>query len=258
LGVQAPGAVLATRADGTLQVWSLQERWVLHRTLGSGGVDSPLADRVNALAFSPDGDWLATGGGAPSRGGEIHIWNAADGTLNKQWPQVHSDTVLNLAFSPDGALLASGGTDKFARILDWRTGEVKRTLEGHTHHVTGVSWKADGRTLATSGADQVVKIWDTVNGERKKNIQGFGKEITSVQFVGIGDTAVVSSGDARVRLLKAGGDTVRDYGGASTFQYSAAATPDGQRVAAGGDDSILRVWAVESGDKVAEFGPAAP
>lgn len=241
--------------------FELGDRWVLEGVLGTGDASSPLVDRVTALAFSPDGRWLASGGGEPSRSGEIKIWDVQERRLVKDLPEVHSDTVLGLAFSPDGRYLASGATDKFARVVDLESGEVARTFEGHTHHVMGVAWKADGRTLITSGADTVIKVWDFVKGDRKKNIQGFDKEITSVQFVGIGDEAVVSSGDNRVRLLKEDGKTVRDFGGIKAFQHAAAATPDGRYVIGGGEDSVLRVWDGRKGDLIASFEPpgeAAP
>ncbi len=37
--------------------------------------ESPLKDRVLALQFSPDGRVLASGGGEPSRGGEVLFWD---------------------------------------------------------------------------------------------------------------------------------------------------------------------------------------
>lgn len=210
--------------------------WKEHRVL------APMANRVMALDFSPDGERLATGGGEPTRGGEIQVWNIADGTILHEFNNVHSDTVLALDFSPDGKLLASGAADKFLRVIDVAAGKVAKAFEGHTHHVMGVSWKRDGRVIASAGADNVVKVWDFGSGERKKNIDGFSKEVTAVSFVGVADQAVVSAGDAQVKLIKENGETVRSFSGASDFMHAAAATADGQWIVAGGQDSVLRVW----------------
>ena len=96
-----------------------------------------LADRVNAVRFSPDGKTLAVGGGEPSRSGDISLWDVAGGKLVKTWPERHTDAVLSLDFSPDGKLLASGGADKIARVTDIASGKQVNLFEGHTHHVHG-------------------------------------------------------------------------------------------------------------------------
>jgi len=232
--------------------WSLGEQWNEERTV------MPVEHRVMALDFRPDGQRLATGGGEPTRGGEIKIWNVADGNLLQAFTNIHSDTVLALDFSPDGQLLASGAADKFMRVLDLASGKVVKTFEGHTHHVMGVSWKCDGRTLASAGADNVVKVWDFTTGERKKNIDGFGKEATSIGFVGFSDQAVVSAGDTQVKLVKDNGETVRSFAGGSDFMHSATATPDGAWIVAGGQDSVLRIWNGKDGTLVNAFASPNP
>ena len=88
---------------------------------------------INALAFSHDGKLLATGSGEPSRGGEIKLWNPADGILVRDLPNVHTDAVFGLDFSPDDKFLASGAADKMARVVELASGKVIRSFEGHTH-----------------------------------------------------------------------------------------------------------------------------
>ena len=101
-----------------MAVLATEPGWSLAQSIGGDGDDSPIEDRVIALDFSPDGQWLATGGGFPSRGGEIYIWNVEDGSEVLRIPEAHSDTVCSLAFSPDGSRLSSVGTDRFALIFD--------------------------------------------------------------------------------------------------------------------------------------------
>ena len=90
----------------------------------------------------------------------------------------------------------------------------------------------------TAGADNLVKVWDFQSGERKKNIEGFNKEVTAVSFVGISDQIAVASGDAQLKLVKDSGDSVRSFSNATDFIYSAAATPDGQWIIAGGQVQV--------------------
>ena len=246
--------LIANSAGGTVS-FDLMPKWVLERVLGDGESTSRITDRVMALDFSPDGKTLASGGGEPTRGGEILLWNVSDGTLIRSLTNVHSDVVFGLDFSPDGKHLVSGGADKFVRVTDVLSGTTTKSLEGHTHHVLSVSWKRDGRTIASAGADNVIKVWDFASGERKKNIDGFAKEVTAISFIGNTDQVVTASGDTQVRLFKENGESVRSFSGAKDFVHSAAATPDGKWILAGGQDGMLRVWSGEDGAPIQVFPP---
>src|SRR5262249_1909101 len=152
--------------------------WKLDRVIASANGQPAFADRVNSVRFSPDGQFLATGSGEPSRSGEVKIWRVRDGDLVQELKGLHSDAVLALAYSPDGRYLASGGADRFAKITEIATGKLVRVLEGHTHHVLSLAWKADGHTLLTAGADNLVKVWDALSGEKRKGPEAFSKEVT--------------------------------------------------------------------------------
>ncbi len=254
--VFAPGGDLVSAAqDRGVIVWDANPAWKLEGAIGAADSKSPLADRVCALAFTADGKLLATGGGEPSRGGEIKLWNIATGELVRDMANIHSDVVLGLEFSPDGKFLASAAADKMARLTDLATGKLARTFEGHTQHVLALSWSPDGRTLATAGADAQVKLWDAATGDRKKNIEGYEKEVTAVHFAGAGGTLVTSSGDSKVRLLAADGSQVRVFPDVTDFMDSAAVSADGKIIVAGGQDGVLRVWNAADGKALAAFPP---
>ena len=181
----------------------------------------------------------------------------ASGQCAQSFADVHSDAVFGLDFSPDGKYLASGAADKFVRVTELATGKVVKQFEGHTHHVLGVSWNRNERTLASAGADNAVKFWDFAHGEKKKNIGGFDKEVTAISYVGYTDQALAVSGDAKVRLVREDGSDVRSFSGANDFVESAAVTPDGKFVIAGGQDSVLRVWDGMDGKLIMDFPPPA-
>ena len=260
-GAAAPTTTLAAAPDGTFTAskavtltTNAAPRWVLERTIGGDKADSPFADRVNAVRFSPDGKLLAVGGGEPSRSGDITIFDVANGKPVKTWAERHSDAVLSLDFSPDGKLLASGGADKIARVTDIANGKQVNFFEGHTHHVMGVAFRADGRVLATAGGDGVVLVWDMILGERKRKILGWGKEVTSLQFIGATPQIVTSAGDNLIRIVNDDGTVVRAMDKLPDFMQSAASTATGSILIGGGEDSLLRVWDGTNGKELAVFG----
>ena len=246
-----PDNQLSVPAEGTLH--SLAPMWSLERKLGSGDAKSPITDRANAVAFSPDGKTLAIGSGEPSRGGDVTLWDIGTGKLTRSLTDRHSDTVLSLEFSPDGKLLASGGADKQLRVTDIASGKQLKVFEGHTHHVMGVSWRADGRVLASSGGDNVTKVWDWIKGERRKSLDGWDREVTSVRYLGLSTRLVTTSGDKQVRLIGEDGSSPTALKGTTDFMQSSATTSSGQWVAAGGEDSVLRVWETKNAALTVEF-----
>ncbi len=219
----------------------LNPKWKLVRTIGADRGESPLADRVVALAFSPDSQTLASGGGIPSRSGEIKIWSTKEGRLVQTMLNQHSDTVAALAFSPDGKQLASGGTDKMGRIHDVATGRMIRVLEGHTGHVLAASWRDDGKTLVTAGADKLAKVWDIESGEQKKTISGFSKEITSLTHVSGSSEFWETSGET-VKMRREDGSEVHGIRAEGDYFQAGAISSDGAVVAAGGIDGILYIY----------------
>jgi len=253
---QADGALISSGSDGRLRRWSLPSGWQLDRTIGS--VDDPrtLIGRVLSVKFSPDGSLLATGGGEPSRSGELKMWHVRDGSLAREITDAHSDTIFDVAFSEDGKYLASGAADRMVKVFRVADGQHVATFEGHTHHVLGVSWSADGKWLASGGADRVVKIWDLEARQQKRTIGGFQKEVTSVEFIGTTLQVVATSGDKTVRVYSVtDGKPIRTFPGVKAFLFSSATSGNGSRIVAGGTSGVLFVWNGSSGKSLDALGP---
>jgi WD40 repeat protein len=234
----------------------MDARWVGYATLGTGDEKSPFADRVTALDFDAGGKLLATGGGTPSRDGEVLLWEVDGANLVRKFERLHSDAVLAVDLSADGKFLATAAADRFVKLSEVSTGRLVKSFEGHTGHVLAVSMARSGRTIVSGGADNVVKVWDVVAGEQRKTIAGFEKEVTAVKFVGDGaEQFVATAGDGKVRLLRPDGGEVRNFPGFSGFVYAAAVTRDGAVVVAGGEDGAVRAWNVAGGQALATLQP---
>lgn len=251
--------LLSGAADNAAFVWDAEPGWVLQQTIGS--IDDPtvLVDRVMDLDFSSDGAKLLVGGGIASRGGEVKLFNVADGSVLRTLPEPHTDGVLGVAFSPDGSRMATCGADKYVKIFDTESGELIRALEGHTDYVLQVAWRGDGRLLASCGADATIRVWNTDSGELTRTITGFEKQVTDIVFVGDSINTASSSGDKTVRLHRTdNGQNFRNFAGATDFVYCVDATPDSRQIVAGGFDSVLRIWDGANGQLLHELAPPAP
>lgn len=262
LGVSwGPGLELASiSADQSARVWNLSPAWKLVGRLGpqmEGKLGSSVfADRVTALAFSPDGKLLATGGGDPSRSGELMLWDVAERKIVKEFKDAHSDVVLGVEFSLDGSMLVSCAADKFVKVFDVVSGNPLKSFEGHTSHVLDAGFRGNGVIVASVGADNALKVWSLDTGEQVRTVSAYGKQVPSIQFVGRTNTVISCGGDGTVRLHNTDdGAQVRAYGGATDYMYSVAATADGRLVIGGGEDGVLRVWNLADGAVIGTLAP---
>ncbi len=104
-------ADISTSAVVGVRLWDLATSRVKRRLN-----TPPIA--IEAVAFSPDGRLLATGGNDAL----IRLWNVSTGQ-EIQSLNGHTDSVLNVVFSPDGRFILSQGNDRTVRLWDVSTGQ---------------------------------------------------------------------------------------------------------------------------------------
>jgi WD40 repeat protein len=143
----------------------------------------PGRTRLCTIAFGPDGERLAMGGGKTNFSGEplLAIWDARTG--DKLHDLVgHSAYVNCVAFSSNGHLLASASWDRTARVWDVQTGRELLAINGHSGVVNGVAFSPDGRHIATGSHDATVRIWDSQGGHELSVIKGRSGHVYSLAF----------------------------------------------------------------------------
>ncbi len=207
-------------------------------------------DKVESVAYSPDGKRLATG----SDDKTAKIWDAGTGKLLMTLLG-HTDKVESVAFSPDGKRLATGSDDKTAKIWDARTGKELMTLREHTDKVEWVAFSPDGKRLATASDDQTAKIWDLETGKVVVTLgeptekPGPKATVESVAFSPDGKRLASGSDDKTAKIWDAEtGKLLMTLRGHEDKVETVAFTPDGKRLATGSDDETAKIWDAQTGN----------
>ena len=262
--------------DGSISIW--------HATTGRRVQTLPgHEDGVRDIAFSPDGETLASVGAegglladgdlllwdvpagrirkrlvgfgfvvfspkgdtllTGAESGEVYLLEVADGEERFRWPSSPWYKGWRSTFSPDGRLVVSGD-----RIWDTETGaEMGRIGED----APVLEFSPDGKTIATipGGA-----IWDAESGE---SLGSFRADGVGPGYVTYGPGGGVLAGGLGLECASGtgfiyfwevpGGKVRRKIYGHDGPILCAAFSPDGETLASGGEEGAIHLWDVETG-----------
>ena len=108
--------------------------------------------------------------------------------------------VDNIVFTKDGKTLVVAGTDGKIRFVDVASGNVQRTLTGHTNAVYVAILSPDEKLLASSSRDSTARLWDVATGRELHQFGGFRCTVKAVAFSPNGRQLAVGSNDGIVKL----------------------------------------------------------
>ncbi|MDE0103884.1 MAG: hypothetical protein OXN89_16040 [Bryobacterales bacterium] len=212
-----------------------------------------LSDIARTVAFSPDGTFVAAGGGPPQQYGQIKVWQVADGR-EAAAIEGHTDTVQALAFSPDGDSLATASYDKDIKLWDLATGAELRTLSDHIDAVYALAFTPDGTRLLSGSADRSVKVWDPLTGERLYTLSDPTDGINSIAIHPSGKRVAAGGQDRTIRVWELdedGGRLVNVLIAHQSPILRIAYAPDGNRIVTSAADRTVKVFAADTLQEIA-------
>ena len=207
---------------------------------------------VTGLAWSSDGDWLAT----TSKDGTIRIWNVSSASASHNFATVlqgHTDNVWTpeLIETPEKSWLVTPSSDGTVRLWVFptgekcqftsHTGEDKEVLR-HGASVRRADMDSQARWIVTGGSDGRAVCWDRVTGEQRFEV--FHKEaVRDVAFQPNGSCFVTASADNTAQVWDAQtGKGLVTLRGHTAPVFSARFTTFGPGVVTVSWDNTARLW----------------
>ncbi|MEP7338234.1 MAG: WD40 repeat domain-containing protein, partial [Acidobacteriota bacterium] len=138
----------------------------------------PLTSTANAalaVAFSPDGLWLATG----NKDATATLWDLVAGRAVARLPVISGDACA-VAFDANSELLAAGTRGGYIKIWDV-TGAEKGAWKAHRESINALVFTADGRLISAS-ADRTIKIWNASGGEPLATLAEHSADVNSLSL----------------------------------------------------------------------------
>jgi WD40 repeat protein/tRNA A-37 threonylcarbamoyl transferase component Bud32 len=191
--------IAAVGIDAAIRLWDAASGRPGRHLEGSGAFD------LLAMAWSPDGTRLATGGptgirlwrtapaeqvrdfpegespvyalawsprgqylAASNGNGQIALWNAAQDRLLPPWDGAKGRPIHLLAWAPDSKTLAFAGMGStLVELREVPSGKLLPPLRGHAGAINGLAWSPDGTCLASAAAhmDGSVRVWKVATQE---------------------------------------------------------------------------------------------
>ena len=236
LAFSMDGAQLAIADGNLIKIWDIVSGDLLFTLTGQ-------EHDVWAIAFSPDGKHLASGGFGD---GAVQVWDLS--TSETITLEGHTKAIEGLAFHPNGEWLATASDDLTMKLWDATTGELLWEITDFADVVDSIAFSPDGTRLAAASTGSEIRIWDATEVEGNEILK-IEENVSAVTFSPDG-TQIAAATGSNVKIWDAGtGEELRTLIGHAGWVLDVAFSPDGKKLVSTSFDETTKIWSVTPGQE---------
>ena len=218
---------LIARGNGQIQVKRLADGQIVRTLEGH-------TDQVTELSLVPNGPLAWSG----SRDKSVRVWNLDSGALVRS--QLFSAAVRSISISADGLRAAIGLDDGTTEVVDVSSGASLQTFVGHQPGPTWARWHSDNQSLISAASDKSMRV-EKISALRSWLLHS--APILDMTLTVGGGQVITAGADGRVLICDANnGQLLKGLAEAVDSPQGLSLRPDGQRLAVGTRDGVVRVW----------------
>ena len=171
----------------------------------------------------------------------LSLWKT--GKLKKEKDFAEQSWTRPTIFLPDDKSIAAGNHENTIRIWNVETGNIERTLAGHTDWVECIFITNDGKYLVSGSLDKTIRVWELSSGKLFKTIAAHEGGITAMSLSADGKYFASSSLDKSIKLWDAVNFTeIKTLPTQDNVVLCLAFSQDGKYLATAGMDKAIKIW----------------
>ncbi|MGB3691401.1 MAG: WD40 repeat domain-containing protein [Spirulinaceae cyanobacterium] len=188
-----------------------------------------------ALAMSPDGQFLASGGSDRN----IQVRSLTNGKVIRTLAG-HWNSVSSLVFHPHKEVLVSGSWDGTVKV--WRKEALIRNFIGHETKINVVTISPDGQLIGSASQDGKIKIWQINQLKAIYSWQAHENWVNSLIFTPDGKSLISCSSDCTIKVWDVQTKNLTYIITQSDWVKCLALSCDGKFLASGSQDKTISLF----------------